>query len=203
MSSNVTPVKPALNISNESNAIIWQGANQGQICALFGMDKKTVNEKLTKHNLKPVGRRNNVDIYSVREIAPYMVRPAYDIEAYIKRMNPNDLPKHLGKEFWAGMKSRQDYEERAGLLWRTEKVVASVGELLKLVKMSTLLMMDALERQTELSERQREIIKSLSHGMLEDLVARIEKDFKMPTEEDLSKAKADVKYQEDPNDEEL
>ena len=46
--------------------------------------------------------------------------------------------------------------------------------------MSTLLMNDAVERQSELSERQREIIKQLSHGMLDDLMKRINEKFKVP-----------------------
>ena len=58
-----------------------------------------------------------------------------------------------------------------------------MGEVFKLVKMSVLLMSDAVERQTELSDRQREIIKSLTHGMLDDLVKRIEEKFKVPTNE--------------------
>jgi hypothetical protein len=98
-------------------------------------------------------------------------------------MDHKDLPKMLTKEFWAGQRSKQDYEEKAGLLWRTEKVVQEMGELFKLVKMSTLLMSDAVERQAELSDRQREIIKTLTHGMLDDLVKRIEEKFKVPANE--------------------
>jgi hypothetical protein len=95
-------------------------------------------------------------------------------------MSFRDLPKDLAKEFWAGQRTKQQVEEQAGLLWRTEKVVQEVGELMKLVKMSTLLMQDGVERQTELTDRQREIVKSLSNGMLADLMSRVKEKFVVP-----------------------
>lgn len=163
-----------------ARTLIFQGANLTQLSALFGMDKTNLVSKLRKSDVKPVGRRRNADVYLVKDVAPYVVKPAFDVETYIKNMNHNELPKHLTKEFWAGLKSRQDYEEREGLLWRTEKVVQEVGELFKLVKMSALLMMDAVERTTELTDRQRELVKNLTHGMLDEIVQKIEQNFQMP-----------------------
>lgn len=172
------PGKPSLD--DESKAAIYNGMNLSQLCALFKMDNRTVLGKIQAGGVKPSGTRNQTDIYYVHEVAPYLVKPAYDIEAYIKRMHHSELPKHLTKEFWAGLKSKQDYEERAGMLWRTEKVVQEVGELFKLVKMSALLMVDAVERTTELSERQRDIIKGLTHGMLDEIRGRVEENFRVP-----------------------
>lgn len=168
----------------ETLAAIYKGVTQDQLMRIFKMDHRTIKKKLFESGVKPVGKSaNNADIYAIHEIAPYLVKPVFDVETYIKQMNHNDLPKHLTKEFWAGLRSKQDYEERAGHLWRTEKVVEKVGELMKLVKMSTLLMNDAVERQTELSDRQRAIIKELSHGMLSDLMTRINENFQEPAEE--------------------
>jgi hypothetical protein len=114
----------------------------------------------------------------VHDVAPYLVRPAYDIEEYIKRMNHTELPKMLSKEFWAGQRSRQEFLLKEGDLWPTAKVVENAGEVLKIVKMSARLMLDAVERQTELSERQRGIIKSLTDGMLADAYREMVKRFK-------------------------
>ena len=41
-------------------------------------------------------------------------------------------------------------------------------------------MMDAVDRQTELSDRQRAIIKGLAHGMLNDTQKRVLERFKSP-----------------------
>ncbi len=169
---------------DESRSIIFEGANVTQLVYLFKMDIRTIKSKIYKANVKPVKRVKSptgqpVDLYAVHEVAPHLVKPVVDVEAYIRSMNHADLPKHLTKEFWAGQRSRQDYEEKAGRLWPTEKVVEEVGDLAKLVKMSVLLMNDAVERNTELSNRQKDIIKSLSHGMLKDLMLRIEEKFKV------------------------
>lgn len=174
------PKKGSANVDDESRAAIFEGVNVTQLAVIFRADHRTVVRKLFEGNVKPIAKRGQVDIYSIFDAAPYLCKPAYDVETTIKKMDYKDLPKALAKEFWAGQRSKQDYEERAGLLWRTEKVVEEVGEVFKLVKMSTLLMNDAVERQSELSERQREIIKQLSHGMLDDLMKRINEKFRVP-----------------------
>lgn len=158
--------------------MIFKGATQDQLMRLFKVDHRTIKKRLVESGVKPVGKSpSNAALYSIFEIAPYLVKPVFDVETYIRQMNHNDLPKHLTKEFWAGLRSKQEYELKQGNLWPTETVVEEVGELMKLVKMSTLLMLDAVERQTELSDRQRNIIQQLAHGMLEDLVKRIEERF--------------------------
>lgn len=151
----------------ESKAMLYEGLNLSELGVAFRMDHRVLTEKLQP--CQPTGRRNGFPTWKINDVAPHLVRPLYDIETYIKRMNHADLPKHLTKEFWAGLKSKQDYELKAGDLWPTAKVVQEVGELLKLVKMSVLLMGDTVERSTELSEKQRGIIKSLIDGMLQEL----------------------------------
>lgn len=151
-----------------TKAIIYDGANLSQLGSLFRMDHRVLVEKLTKGGCKPNGTRNGVDIYAVHEVAPYLVRPAYDIEEYLKRMHHNDLPKHLTKEFWAGLRSRQEYEQKEGNLWPTSRVVEVMGGVMKLIKMSARLMSDQVDRQAELSDRQRAIVRSQCDGMLEE-----------------------------------
>lgn len=151
-----------------TKAIIYDGANLSQLGSLFRMDHRVLVEKLTKGGCKPNGTRNGVDIYAVHEVAPYLVRPAYDIEEYLKRMHHNDLPKHVTKEFWAGLRSRQEYETRAGNLWPTSRVVEVMGGLMKQIKMSARLMSDQVDRQAELSDRQRQIVKAQCDAMLDE-----------------------------------
>ena len=124
-------------------------------------------EKL--HGVKPCGHRGNAQIYSVAEVAPYLVKPMYDIENYIRKMHHNDLPKMLTKEFWAGQRSKQEYLLREGDLWPTDSVIEKVSELFKLIKMQARLGVDAVERQTELTPRQRSIMRGIFDGMLRDL----------------------------------
>ena len=186
-----------------TRAILYDGANLSQLGDLFRMDHRSIVAKI--HKCKPVGTRNGVDIYAVHEVAPYLVKPAYDIETYIKKMHHNDLPKMLTKEFWAGQRSRQEFEQREGNLWPTERVVGVVGGLMKLVKMSVRLMADAVDRQAELSDRQRNIVKALGDGMLEELYRNVIDEFgKQPTNPTvIEKAEVVVASMQDEADDEL
>lgn len=173
-------VKRTDSTDETTRAILYEGANLSQLGRLFHMDHRVLVEKL--HSCKPNGTRNNADTYDVAEVAPYLVKPIYDIETYIKRMHHNDLPKHLTKEFWAGLRSRQEYEQKEGNLWLTTRVVEVIGGLMKMVKMSVRLMADQVDRQAELSDRQRLLVKTLGDGMLEELYRTVKEEFaKTPT----------------------
>lgn len=177
-SVNVDVGRGSATVDEDTRAMIFQGCNTTQLCTIFRTDPRTLMRKLFENNVKPCGTRRGSDIYHIADVAPYIVKPHQGIEQAILRMSHHDLPTDLTKEFWAGQRSKQDFLEKAGRLWSTEKVVERVSELLKLVKMSALLMNDAVERQTELTEQQRSIIKSLTRGMLEDLMKRVEEQFK-------------------------
>lgn len=165
-----------------TRAILYDGANLSQLGNLFRMDHRVLVEKLEKGGCKPTGQRNGANIYAVHEVAPYLVKPAYDIEEYLKRMHHNDLPKHLTKEFWAGLRSRQEYEQKEGNLWPTTRVVEVMGGIMKMVKMSIRLMADSVDRQAELTDRQRQLVKSQGDGMLEELYRKVVEEFsKSPT----------------------
>lgn len=165
-----------------SDAILYDGANLSQLCVIFRMDHRVLVEKL--HKCPPTGTRRGVNTWLIHEAAPYLVKPAYDIETFIKRMHPNELPKMLGKEFWAGQRSRQEYQLKAGDLWPTAKIVEKVGGLMKLVKMSVRLQADAVDRQAELTDRQRKLVKTLGDGMLEELYRTVKEMFSEHVPED-------------------
>lgn len=173
----MTGPRGAGTLDAESQAMIYHGLNMSQLCNILRMDHRTLRGKLEQGNIKPSGKRAGYDIYMLHEILPWVVKPMYEIEEHIKRMNHNDLPKALTKEFWAGQRSKQEFLLKEGDLWPTEQVVERVGELLKLVKMSALLMADAVDRTAELTPKQRDLIKSLTDGMLTDLANQMRKNF--------------------------
>lgn len=155
------------SLDDASREMIYNGCNLSELSKLFRMDHRNLVEKL--HGVPPSGKRGKANTWRVHEVAPYLVRPIFDIEEYIKRMHPSELPKMLTKEFWAGQRSRQEYLLKAGDLWPTDQVVEVVGELFKLVKMSATLAADAVERQVEMTPRQRTIVINIMDGMLRDL----------------------------------
>lgn len=185
LTKNTDKPNNRVSLDEASKSMLFDGLNLSQLSTAFRMDHRVLVEKL--RNCPPTDTRNGVSIWHIHDAAPHLVRPTYDVEAAIKRMNHADLPKQLTKEFWNGLKAKQDYELRAGDLWPTAKVVESVGELYKLVRMSALLATDTLERQVELTEQQRTIVKNLMDSMLNDLYLAVQEKFKDTTNESHSK----------------
>lgn len=176
MATSETAAARGNTLDEESKVMLYDGLNISQLEVILEMDKKDIQRKIFGH-VSPVGKRRGYDIYKLKDILPWVVKPTYDIEEYIKKMHHNELPKLLTKEFWAGQRAKQDYMEKNGDLWKTEKVIEAVGDFVKLVKMSALLTTDAVERQVELTDQQRKIIKSIMDGMLLDLYAAVQKKF--------------------------
>lgn len=164
-------------LDNESAAMIYKGLTISQAAAILECDRRDLTAKIESHNVRPCGMNRGFPIYKLKELMPLVVKPTYDIENYLRNMAPQDLPKHISKEFWAALRSKQEYELKEGNLWPTSKVVQEVGELVKLVRMTTLLTVDTVERQSELSEDQRSIIKRIMDGMLLDLHQEVIKKF--------------------------
>lgn len=178
----------------DTKAAIYIGVNQAQIMTIFRVDHKTIKEKFYKFGVKSVGKLHGSDVYTIKDAAEALVIPKFDIETYIKRMNHADLPAHVTKAFWEGLRNKQAYEKEAGLLWPTERIVEEVGELFKIIKMTTLLMLDGVERQSELTDRQKSIIQGFGREMLNEVMSRIQSKFKNPEPNVKPEEKAD--YQE-------
>lgn len=156
-----------------------KGATIPQLAKLFGMTAYRVTQKIG--SAVPIGtRRGGGPVYLIKDVAPLLVAPQLDedkIVEVLQTMSPADLPKKLQKEFWSGLRERQRYEFDAGDLWRTSTVVEKVGALYKLVVVTARLTSDAVERQVELTDRQRQIVKDQLNGMLANLKHKIEETF--------------------------
>lgn len=165
----------------ESDAIVYQGASMSQLAKIFSMDQRDIKAKLGG-NVNPCGHRRNHPIYQIRDVAPYLVAPPYDMDEFIQRMSHADLPPILRKEYWAARNSQQNYEIKAGELWPTSEVMDVMAMLLKNIRTSLLITRESVERETELTPRQRTIITNIIDSALESAHAT--------TVTALSKAKA-------------
>lgn len=163
------------SLDDDSASAMYEGLNQSQICTAFRLDARTVRQKL--HGVEPCGIRNGSKVWGIWKCAPYLVKPNMDVEAYIKKMHHNELPKHLTKEFWAGQRARQDFLLKEGDLWPTTEVVKKVGELMKLMSMSMKLLADTVDRQAELTDKQRRIIIAIVDSTQDDLVKQVVENF--------------------------
>lgn len=177
MSSNQhTTRRRTSSLDEASQAMLYNGLNLSQLTIAFGIDHRILVEKL--HGVPATGSRNGTETWTILAAAPYLIKPVGDIESYLKKMQPNDLPKALSKEFWSAIKTRQEVEKASGDLWPTERVVGVIGSLMKLMKMSVRLLTDSVDSQAELSEPQRRVVKQMGDSMLERLYAEVRDSFK-------------------------
>jgi hypothetical protein len=160
----------------ETNSILFQGASVRQLAQMFHADPAVVTRKIS--GIVPVGRRRGANIYRIDEAAARLVKPGYEIERYIREMNHLDLPPMLGVTFWDGQRKRLTFEENNGDLWRTADVVHAFGEVFNTLRMSLMLMADAVERETSLTDTQRVALRRLIDGAMEDCRTRLTEKFK-------------------------
>lgn len=179
-----------------SASILYEGANMSQLCILFKADDRVLKEKM--HGIKPVGKRTGVPIYAVSEVAARMGKLSEEqVDAAMRRLNHADLPKMLTKEYWNGLRARQEFEIKNGDLWPTSKVISDVGEMVKNLKMELDLLTDAIERNTELTPRQRDVAMALVDGTKTNMLKRLREKFD-PTPK--AKAKPAPAIQDDDDD---
>lgn len=169
-------------LDTHSKSMIFDGCNLSQLCSIFKMDRRTITEKIRE--VSPAGERSGYAVYHIHEVAPYIVKPMYDVETYLKRMNHKDLPPHLTKEFWAALRTKQEYELKEGMLWRTDDVVLAVSELLKTLKMSMQLVRDTIERDTVLTETQSKRITSLMDGAMSEMADAVYERFNVESDDE-------------------
>ena len=156
---------------DESRAILYDGCSLSQLSTIFDSDNREVARRI--RNLEPCGTRMGYPIYKLADAAAFLVAPQGNISEVIKKMSPKDLPPSLTKEFWAGQHARLKFEEDQGDLWRTTYVIEKLSELFKTLRMSILLMQDQVERQTTLTDQQRDIIRGLTDSVLNDLATSL------------------------------
>jgi hypothetical protein len=143
------------------------GVSLDHLALIFGKDRRSV--QMTMRSVKPSGKRGGYPIYSIAEASRYLMEPLVDIEEYIKKLRPNDLPPLLLKEFWAGQLNKQKFDLQAGRLWPTDKVMAVFADVFKKLKQGISLFSDTIEAKSELTEKQRKILNKLADGLLVEL----------------------------------
>jgi len=167
-----------------ADSIIFEGADLKQLSNIFRMDKKTIQAKL-QGNVEPVAKRGKAELFNIREAAAYLVTPPYDIDEFIRKMTTvQQLPFMVRKEFWAGMRSKQAYEKDAAELWPTTEVEEILTKVFLTTRQSLLISREIVERETELTAKQRKLIIEIIDNTLNQIYDRINDSFPI-TERDI------------------
>lgn len=180
-----------------SQAMIYEGVNVAQLCRIFKQDSRDIKAKILG-KVEPVASRSGNDLYDLAEAAKYIVTPPYDIDEFIQKMTVADLPMLIRKEFWAAQRSRQIYETQAAELWKTDDVVNVVTTLFSTLRQSLLISREVVERETELTAKQRKILTNLIDSALEEAHGAITRTFS-----GITRPSADVQSTESSGSEDL
>lgn len=156
--------------------VIYHGATVTDIGAMFGFTPQEVNARIAGR-VTPVEVEGRNPRYRVRDVAPYLVNPVFDVEEFLRNMTPAKLPPALQDAFWKAQKNRQDFEEEKGDLWRTSRVVEVMGDVFKSIRMSVMMLTDTVERSSELTPKQRAIIIEVGDSFLKYARQKLKEDF--------------------------
>ncbi len=155
--------------SGDQLEFIYNGVTVTTLAQIFGLDHKDVNKRIVG-KVAPVSKPGDKNLrYRIRDAAPYLIDLKVNPEEYLKSLSPSKLPPALQDAFWKALLSRQKYEENRGDLWRTARVFEVVTSAFKVIRMTILMAGDTVSEQTQLSDRQREIITDLLDGLLRSL----------------------------------
>jgi hypothetical protein len=157
-------------LDTESRAMIFQGCSVNQLAEIFGMKTPDVMRRLAGLDPVGVGRQGN-PIYRLKDAAARLVKipiTAEMIDQYMKRTNGKDLPPFVNKLYWEGVVVREKYREQAGELWTTADVSQVAADAFQSLRMSVLLIPDALVNDTDLNERQMKIVQAIIDNALEE-----------------------------------
>lgn len=134
----------------------------------FRMGRTTVERKL--RGLEPIGKgKHGTPIYDLPEAASYLVNPRVKIEDYIKSIKPDQLPEKLREAYWSAKLKSQRWEEKAGHLWRTERVLERFSDILQSMRQKLQLIPDRVERASGLTNEQRAIVTAVVDDVQDEI----------------------------------
>lgn len=149
-----------------------QGVTVSFLAQVFVMDPNKVKRLLVncpiKHSRKR-GRTQTQHLYDLRTAAEYLVEPKISVEDVLKQIKREDLPPAINTAFWDAQLKRQKWEENAGQLWRTETIRSVIGSMFQTIKFTIQLWADTIERQTGLSEEQRDILNAMTDTLQQEM----------------------------------
>lgn len=138
----------------------------------FRMDRLTVKKRLAALAPVRMGRGNSPE-YDFRQAASYLVEPRINLMDYFGSLKPSNLPTWMQAQWWDAQLKRQTFEERAGHLWRTEKVLGVLGEVFLNIKSTIQLWVDTLAENVEVTDEQRIRLTQMADALQNEIHAAL------------------------------
>ncbi len=142
-----------------------QGVTVSFLSQVFAMEPAKVKRLLVNCPIKSSrvrGRTQTQHLYDLATAAAYLVEPKISVEDVLAQIKREDLPPAINTAFWDAQLKRQKWEENAGQLWRTETIRSCIGGMFQTIKFTIQLWGDTIERQSGLSEEQRDLLNEMT-----------------------------------------
>ena len=148
------------------------GVTVAWLAAAFGLTEQAVRHKLRSCPVKTSKARGTTQqsvTYDLRVAAGYLVKPTFSVAEYMKALKRGDLPPQLQESTWAALLKQQTWEEKAGELWRTEKVREVLRGTFQNIKAQIQLWLPTIERNVEIPKPAREAITQLADALMSEI----------------------------------
>lgn len=149
-----------------------QGVTVSFLAQVFRMDNAAVKRRLVNCPILESRRRGTTQVqhlYDLATAAKFLVETDVDPAELISRIKKEDLPPAISTAYWEALLKKQKYEEAAGDLWRTEKVWEVLSSTFQNLKFTMQLWPETIERQTGLTDEQRELMQEMVDTMQQEL----------------------------------
>lgn len=150
---------------------VMKGVTIGWLAQAMDMNHDQVKKKLRE--CPPLRAYKNGFIYDFKVAVSYLIKPRFDIEAYIKQATVNDLPPKLQKEYWGAKAARLEYEEQAGHLWRDENVLELYGEMFSMIKAEHQQWAANIEKEVGLTDKQQALLQAMVDQLQDKIHKRV------------------------------
>lgn len=133
-----------------------KGFSINQLAELFEMDRRTATDRL--RNVDPSDNRGGHPVYRMIDAAPALL----EITTTVK----SKMATAREKDFWDAQLKKQKFEENAGDLWRTDKVIEVFAAVFKQFRESVVVFIDGLEHESGLPPKTIAATKGFGDALL-------------------------------------
>lgn len=149
------------------------GVSVAWLMKAFRMGRGTLERKM--RGCAPIGRgKHGSPLYDLPEVASFIVMPRHAIATYLEDAKPEDLPEKMRDSYWTSKLKQQRYEEKAGDLWRTHKVIETISDVLTDLRSMLQLIPDETHRKSTLSKEQSDaltvVVEAVQQRIYEHIV---------------------------------
>ena len=163
-----------------------KGFSINQLAELFEMDRRTATDRL--RNVEPSDNRGGHPIYRMLDAAPALL----EINTTVK----SKMAAAREKDYWDAQLKKQKFEENAGDLWRTDKVIEVFASVFKQFRESVVVFIDGLEHESGLPPKTIAAAKGFGDALLHECRAKL---VSMDTNENLLTDEESESYDEEQN----